>query len=108
MSKSVSSHSLNSTVPHPSSPSGNINNSNSLLDDDLISSPGQNLDLFSLDAPNAFGQAVSNDNNSFNAAGSNLVLYSSDVNIAHAHVPEVIMAAGGHSGSAGGGTTTTG
>ena len=78
-----------------------------LLDDEIGDSSGLNSDVFSLDAPNAFGQAVSNYNNTFNAAGSSLVLYSSDVNISPGHAPEVFMAAGGPPGSSSGGATTT-
>ena len=67
MSKSVTDHSLSSDAQPPSAP-GIANRASPLLDDEIGDSSGLNSDVFSLDAPNAFGQAVSNYNNTFNAA----------------------------------------
>jgi Ca2+-binding RTX toxin-like protein len=108
MNKPVANQFLSSDEHHTSSPSGITNHASPLLDDEIVNSSGLNFDSSPFDAPNAFGAAVSNYNSTFNGAGSNLVLYSSDVNISPGHAPEVIviMAAGGPPGSSGGGTTT--
>jgi Ca2+-binding RTX toxin-like protein len=102
MSKTISNHSLLSGAHNPSSISGNADS-----EDELSGASGMNFGSATFDTPSALDRSIFENHNSFNSAGPNLVLYSSDVNISHGHAPEVMMAAGGPPGTSGGGTATT-
>ena len=109
MSKSILDHTLSSDAHVPSSPPGTTDRATHLLDDDKDDASERNFSHFAFDPPNTFGAANSDYHCTFDHAGPNLVLYSSDLNIPPVHgAPEIVMAAGSSPGSSHGGTSSSG